>query len=66
MTTSQTPRTDGETGTFETLNPATGQVIATFPVAGFSVSNGPACPSVREVWEVVMGHRHPAEAWSVK
>ncbi len=34
MTTSQTPRTDGETGTFETLNPATGQVIATFPVAG--------------------------------
>jgi acyl-CoA reductase-like NAD-dependent aldehyde dehydrogenase len=33
MTTSQTPRTDGETGTFETLNPATGQVIATFPVA---------------------------------
>jgi acyl-CoA reductase-like NAD-dependent aldehyde dehydrogenase len=31
MTTSQT---DGQVGTFETLNPATGQVIATFPVAG--------------------------------
>jgi acyl-CoA reductase-like NAD-dependent aldehyde dehydrogenase len=29
-----TSQMDGQVGTFETLNPATGQVIATFPVAG--------------------------------
>jgi len=35
MTTSRTASpADGQVGTFETLNPATGQVIAAFPVAG--------------------------------